>query len=124
MSKLITHKILGFKDSMHSFVLTTKINTHNELVIQIVDELTLANFSNVSSAYLYYRCYKDEKENCIDLSPTINTKNSSISFLLSDVFTNKGINICEIVLKDDRNRIILTTNIFVVKVLGLGGECY
>lgn len=123
MNKLIVKKILGFKDPVQTFVINAKqSDTNREIFIQIVDELTLADFSEVTSAYLHYIYLKNEKENIIDLSSTTDKDNSSVTLLLTkEILSMDGTILCEIVLKDNDNNIIITTNTFMIKVNNIGG---
>lgn len=121
MNKIITKKILGFMDETQTFLINSKISDSNRYVeIQIVDELTLVDFSDVSSATLHCLNENNADEKCIDIS-TVNNEISSVTLPLSDF--SIGANLCEIVLKDNEDKIILTTNTFVVKVQNLGGDC-
>ena len=122
MNKLIIKKTLGYKDPIQTFVINTKpYDTNREVEVQIADEISLVDFVNVYTANLCCLNIDDTYENCIDLSSTINKTNSSVTFSLSNF--SIGENLCEIILKDNDDKIILITNTFMIKVRKLGGDC-
>ncbi len=125
MNKLIIKKILGYSDSLQTFVITTKnCDTNRILQVQIVNELTLFDFEKVKSAFLSYRHIYSETSNELDISSSIDVLNSAVSINLSDdIISKSGIILCEIVLLDDNDNIILTTNTFKIKIKDIGGGC-
>ena len=118
MNKLVIKKTLGFKDATHTFVVNTRqSDTNRDLMIQIVDDITLFDFSNVTTALL---CYDN---NIIDVTSYMNKENSSFIFPLCEIIHNAIGNLyCEIVLKDSKGINILTTNSFIIKIKSLGGD--
>lgn len=119
MNILTTKNILGFKDETQTFVLNVKqSDTNRQFEVQIVDELTLIDFTNVATATLYY----DNKS--MNITDYIDRNRSSFIIPLNEqLLSSIGNLYCEIVLKDNNNVKILTTNTFVIKVKGLGGGC-
>jgi hypothetical protein len=119
MNKLVTKKILGFKDPTQTFVINIKqSDTNREITIQIVDELTLFDFSDITTAILYY------DNHILDLTNCINKENSSITFSMNEIaFNTVGDLHCEIVLKDKNGNNILITNKFLIRIKSLGGGC-
>ena len=118
MNKLLIKKILGFQDETQTFVVNTRqSDTNRDLMIQIVDDITLFDFSDVSTAVLYY------DNNMINLTSYMNKENSSFMFSLCDIIPNAvGSLHCEIVLKDNKGINILTTNSFIIKIKSSGGD--
>ena len=93
------------------------LDTNREVEIQIVDELTLVDFSDVTTATL---CYNNET---IDITDLMNKNDSSFIIPLSLFSSSTGDLHCEIVLKDKNDINILTTNTFVIKIKSLKGGC-
>lgn len=124
MKELTHKKILGFKDGTQTFTINAKqSDTSRKVVIQIVDNLTLVDMTNIKFAHLYYKMYDSGEEKFIDVSSTINTSDSTVTLSLSDLIDVEGLVFCEIVFKDKEEKTILTTNTFFVKVKVLGGDC-
>lgn len=119
MNNLVIKKTLGFKDETQTFVISTKqSDTNREVIIQIVDELTLIDFSNIATVILYYENYS------LDLTSSIDRVNNSISFSIDDLAGNlTGDIYCEIVLKDINGNVILITNKFLIRIKEIGGDC-
>lgn len=119
MNKLTTKKILGYRDATQTFVINAKqSDTNRQFEVQIVDELTLVDFTNVTTAILYF------DNNSIDITYAMNKDTSSFLISLNEeILSSIGDVCCEIVLKDSNDEIILTTNTFVIKIKGLKGWC-
>lgn len=118
MNNILAKKILGFKDKTQTFVVNAKPSDENRfLEVQIVDELTLVNFNDVTTAVLYYG------NNFIDITSYMDKSMSSFVIPLTKLLSSTGNLYCEIVLKDKNDINILTTNTFVIKIKSLKGGC-
>ncbi len=117
--KITTKKILGFLDNTQTFLINAKqSDTNRVIIIQIVDELTLVDFTDVSTAILYYGC------NFMDITDVMNRDDSSFSIPLNEgMLSFTGDLQCEIVLKDSEGANILTTNTFIIRIKNLEGGC-
>ena len=117
--KTTTKKILGFLDDTQTFLINAKqSDTNRIIIIQIVDELTLVDFTDVSTATLHYG------DNSMDITDVMNRDDSSFTIHLSEeMLSSIGDLQCEIVLKNSKNINILTTNTFTIRINDLRGGC-
>lgn len=126
MNRLTTNKILGCTDATQTFVINTKKqDTNRELHIQLVDELTFLDFTNVSAAFLNYKNSSSNTVHSIDVTSAIDKAASSITFTLpEEILSYTGILLCEFVLKDKDAKTFLTTNTFTIKIKDLEVPAY
>jgi len=126
MNKLIINKILGCTDATQTFVVNAKRqDTRREICIQLVDELTFLDFTNVSSAFLNYQNSSSNTTHSIDVTSAIDKAASSITFTLpEEILSDTGVLLCEFVLKDKNEKTFLNTNTFTIKIKNLEVPTY